>query len=291
MLRDLVTFAAIARHASFSRASRELGVSRSALSHRMRALEERLDVRLLNRTTRSVSLTFAGEHLLARIEPALATVARSVRDILDAAEQPAGQLKLNISNLAARVVLAPRLRALRETYPRIDLEVSVNDALVDIVAAGFDAGIRFHDALQLDMISVPVGPRIEFAVVGSPEYVESHPTPHHPLDLLEHDCIGFRLIASRRLYAWEFARDGEEVEVAAPTCFTTDSPGLMVQAALEGVGLAYANLEEVRPYLQSGSLVRVLAPWCEPTDRLRLFYPQRERVPHTLRALLSVLRT
>ncbi|MEO1481453.1 MAG: LysR family transcriptional regulator [Myxococcota bacterium] len=289
-LRALVSFEAVARHGSFSRASVELAITRSALSHRIRALEEKLDVRLLNRTTRSVSPTSAGERLLTQIKPALDTLARSVQEVVDAAEEPAGRLRLNVSNLAARVALAPRLGALRSTYPGIELDVSVSDAFVDIVSGGFDAGIRFHEALHLDMVSIPIGPEIEFAVVAAPDYLRGRVLPTHPSDLLEHDCIGFRLISSGRLYAWEFERDGDALSMTLGARFACDSTSIMVRAALHGLGLAYVSLDEVETHLRTGRLVRVLEPWCESAGRLRLYYPERKRTPHTLRALISILR-
>jgi DNA-binding transcriptional LysR family regulator len=289
-LADLATFAAVARHGNFARAAAELGVSRSAVSHAIRGLEEKLGIRLLNRTTRSVSPTAAGETLLGHLAPALGEIANAVDSIHDLRDRPGGHIRLNVPRLAAKLVLGPALPGFLERHPGAVVEVSIEDATVDIVAAKFDAGMRFGERLSADMIAVPVGPAVEFAVVGSPDYFSRHPLPISPEDLQKHACISHRMRGSGRLFEWEFKRDKHETTVAVEGPLVLDAPEMMLEAALAGVGLSYTTLAEAQPHLASGSLVRVLPDWCSPVGRLHLYYPGRRHVPALLRALIEWLK-
>ena len=292
--RDLPLLAAlalVARHGSFARAAAELGVSRSALSHAVRGLETRMGVRLLNRTTRSLSPTAAGERLIEQVAPALASISQAVDEANGYRDRPRGRLRLNIPRVAALVVLAPALQGFLAAHPDLELELAVEDATVDIVAEGFDAGIRFGERLAGDMIAIPIGPPVEFAVVGSPSYFARRAPPLVPDDLAAHACIRYRMRGSGRLFDWEFERDGREVAMGVDGPLTLDAPEFMVRAALDGLGLAYVALVDAEPHLKTGRLVRVLADWCPPTARLQLYYPDRRHVPATLRALIDWLRT
>jgi len=292
--RDLPLLAAlalVARHGSFARAAVELGMSRSALSHAVRELEARMGVRLLNRTTRSLSPTAAGERLIDQIAPALACISQAVDEANGSRDRPRGRLRLNVPRVAATVVLAPALQGFLAAHPDLELEIAVEDATVDIVAEGFDAGIRFGERLGGDMIAIPVGPPVEFAVVGSPSYLSQRTRPRTPDDLKEHACIRYRMRGSGRLFDWEFEREEREFAMAVDGPLTLDAPEFMVRAALDGLGLAYVALFDAEPHLRTGKLVRVLADWCPPTARLQLYYPNRHHVPATLRALIDWLRT
>lgn len=289
-LPDLATLALVARHRSFARAAAELGVSRSALSHAVRGLEGRMGVRLLNRTTRSVSPTAAGERLLAQLAPAFDRIAQAVDETNGQRDRPGGRLRLNVPRLAALLVLAPILPSFLATHPDLELELAVEDATIDIVAQGFDAGIRFGERLEGDMIALPIGSPVEFAVVGSPSYFARRTPPLTPNDLADHACIRYRMRGSGRLFDWEFERDGREVAVAVNGPLTLDAPELMVRAAVDGLGLAYVAFADVETRLRAGELVRVLADWCPPSARLHLYYPNRHHVPAALRALIDWLR-
>jgi DNA-binding transcriptional LysR family regulator len=289
-LPDLAILAVVARHGSFVRAAAELRVSRSAVSHSVRGLEERLGVRLLNRTTRSVSPTEAGNILLARLAPALGEIANAVDAANDHRERPSGRLRLNVPRLAAKLILGPSLPGFLEAHPGATIEISVDDATVDIVAGGFDAGIRFGERLSADMIAVPLGAAVEFAVVGSPSYFSQNAMPMKPEELRSHACIGHRMRGSGRLFDWEFEREGREVTVAVKGPLVLDAPEIMLDAALAGVGVCYTSLAEAQHHIDRGRLVRALADWCPPTARLYLYYPGRRHVPVLLRAFIAWLK-
>lgn len=288
-LPDLVSLAIVVKYRSFTRAATELGVTRSALSHAVAGLEARLGVRLLNRTTRSVSPTEAAERLMTGLTPALAQIARAVDDASVFRDRPAGTVRLNLPRVAASLVLAPALPGFLAAYPDIRVEVAVDDGLVDIVAEGFDAGMRFGERLNPEMIAVPVGLPIEFAVAGSPEYFARRPAPKTPADLAAHNCLRHRMRASKRLFDWEFEANGAPISVAVDGALTLDSPELMLRAALDGVGLAYTALAEIQPLLTEGRLIRTLAAWSPRPTRLYLYYPNRH-APSALRALIDWLR-
>ncbi|MFN3945238.1 MAG: LysR family transcriptional regulator [Allosphingosinicella sp.] len=289
-LADLSAFVAVARLGSFRRAAAELGVTASALSHALRALEERLGVRLLNRTTRSVSLTEAGEQLYARLLPAFEDVATAVDGVNSFRDRPAGSVRINVPRLAAATVIAPMLARFTAEFPEVRLEVTVDDGVVNIVDGRYDAGIRFGEAVERDMIAVRVSPDQRFAVVGSPAYFEDRPKPISPQDLRHHPCIGFRLPTSGVLYRWELEKDGIAIEVAPAGAPILNDPELSIQAALDGVGLAFTGAGILAPYIEDGRLVQVLKDWCPPFPGFFLYYPSRRHTPAALRALITVLQ-
>jgi len=289
-LNDLAAFAAVARHRSFRRAAAELGVSPSALSHSLRGLEERLGVRLVNRTTRSVAPTQAGQRLLARLEPALQDIAGALEAINEDRARPAGTLRLTVSRMGASAVLVPALPRFHAAYPDVHLEICVDDGFADIVADGFDAGIRFGESLQNDMIAVPVSGPARMTVVGSPDYFARRPPPRTPDDLKDHTCIRFRLPTSRNLYRWEFERDGKPLEVAVNGPLTLNDLETATRAAVDGIGLTYSEVEYVAPLVAAGRLVPVLEDWLPPFPGFFLYYPSRRQMPAALRALIDTLR-
>lgn len=287
-LDDLATFAAVARTRSFTRAAAELGLSPSALSHAIRGLETRLGIRLLARTTRSVAPTPAGERLLRSLGPALDEVARGLAALADWRSEPSGTIRLTTFSYAARTVLEPSLPRFLLDHPSISVEVTIDDRLADLVAAGFDAGIRFGDAVEGDMVAVRVGPDLRTAVVGTPAYFARHPRPETPADLERHNCVTYRLIGGG-LLPWEFAQDGREVRVRASGQFIVNDGALAGAAVRAGAGLGYMLETEVGADLAAGRLVQVLDEWCPPFPGCHLYYPSRQ-IPPALRALADTLR-
>jgi DNA-binding transcriptional LysR family regulator len=288
-LTTLSAFLLVAEERSFTRAAKRLGVSPSAMSHAMRVLEERLGVRLLTRTTRSVAPTEAGEQLLVRLRPALAEVDEALGRISELRNKPAGRVRLLVPRLAAASVLAPKLGQFARDYPDILLDVTTNDSRMDIVSGGFDAGIHCGEFIEKDMIAVRVSPDHRPAIVGSPSYFESYPMPKSPRDLVRQRCINFRH-GSAGLYRWEFERGKRSVSVAVNGPLIVDDVELVIRAALDGVGLAFLSEHQVVPHLRSGALVRVLEPWCQPYPGFFLYYPSRRQQPPALSALINVLR-
>lgn len=286
-LNVLTSFAAVARLRSFRQAALERGVSASALSHALRALEERLGVRLLHRTTRSVTPTQAGEQLLARLAPALRDIDDALLELSSLQEVPTGKLRLNVPRPAARLLLGPMLARFAARYPRVQVELVTDDGLIDIVRDGFDAGIRFGETVAADMIAVPVGAPQPFVVVAAPAYLAAHGTPQAPRELLAHACIG-RRFPSGRQYAWEFAQ-GVSVAVAGPLVFDDDE--LMLGAARDGAGLAYVYEADARADIAAGRLVCVLKGWHAPAPRYFLYYSSRKQMPAALRGFIEMLRT
>lgn len=285
----LSPFLAIATHRSFRRASVELGVSPSALSHALQSIEERLGVRLVNRTTRSVSLTEAGERLFARIRPAFRDISDALEDLNVFRGQPMGTLRINASRQSSQLALLPLVTRFLRAYPDVRVEVRVDEALSDIVSEGFDAGVRFGESIASDMVAVPIGPRQRSAIVASPELFERHAVPRTPHELRDLPCIRFRFL-SGVLYRWEFERDGEEVLIEVDGPLTLSEQGLMVDAALDGVGLAYVFEGQVGPLLAQGRLVRVLEDWCPSYPGFFLYYPSRRQLPSALRAFVDFAR-
>jgi DNA-binding transcriptional LysR family regulator len=288
-LAALETFLAVARHGSFRAAAVARGVTPSALSHAMRGLEARLGTRLFHRTSRSVRLTEAGEGLLARLAPALGEVEDAVAAVSATTGPVAGRLRLTVPYSAVPLVIAPVLPRFLAQYPGVSLEVVADDGLVDIVAAGFDAGIRPEWRLAPGMVAVKLRPRRRFAVVASPDYLARRGTPRSPAELAEHACIVHRYPSGGR-YAWEFARGGEALQVEVTGPLATNDPALMRAAALAGAGLAHMYEHRVEDALQSGALRRVLAEWCPPLPGFSLYYPGRRQPPPPLRAFLAVAR-
>ena len=286
---DLALFLAVARHRSFRQAAVERGVSPSAVSHALRAIEERLGVRLLNRTTRSVALTEAGQRLFARVSPAFRDIDDAIEDLNAFRGRPAGILRINAARQAAQLALMPVVTRFLAAYPEIRVEVTIEAALTDVVAAGFDAGVRFGERIAADMIAVPLGPRQRSAVIASPEYLARHPTPRSPHDLRSLPCIRYRF-SSGVLYRWEFERGGDEIAVEVDGPLTLSEQDLMVDAALSGLGLAYVFEGQVEALLAEGRLVRVLADWCPYYPGFFLYYPSRRQLPAALRAFVDFAR-
>jgi DNA-binding transcriptional LysR family regulator len=286
---DLAVFLAIARQRSFRRAAVELGVSASALSHAMRAIEERAGVRLLNRTTRSVGLTEAGERLYARVLPAFADIGAAVEDLNSFRGKPAGSLRINSSRQGAKLVLLPAMTQFLRAFPDVSLDLVVDDAAVDIVAAGFDAGVRLGEFVGADMIAMPLGPRQRMVVVGSPAYFKRHPVPAAPQDLTRLPCVRYRF-RSGEIYHWEFERAGEDLKIAVPGVLTLLDMDLMIDAALDGLGLAYVFESSVETLVARRRLLRVLDDWCPYFPGFFLYYPNRRQHPAAFRALLEFLR-
>ena len=287
---ELAAFVAVAQERSFRRASVRLGLSPSALSHTIRELEERLGAKLLNRTTRSVAPTDAGLGLLDRLAPAFADIAGAVEGVSAFRDQPSGTVRLNLPKLAAQMALAPAFGRFARAYPDVRLELTVDDGLTDIVAGGFDAGIRPGERVQRDMVAVRVTPDLRTAVVGSPGYFASRPRPRTPRDLHGHACVNYRWAGSGALYRWPFEKAGEALEVAVEGPLTLNDTDLILAAALEGVGLACILESAVAGHVAAGRLVRVLEEWCQPFSGFFLYYPGRRQVPAALRALIDFLQ-
>ncbi|MBB1521320.1 LysR family transcriptional regulator [Aquipseudomonas guryensis] len=287
---DLAIFLCIARHLSFSRAAIELDLSPSALSHALRSLEQRLGVRLFNRTTRSVALTEAGARLYTRVKPAFRDIDDALEDLNQFRDTPSGTLRINAGRPAVQLVLLPLVERFLDIYTDVRIEVCVNDALVDVVSAGFDAGVRFGERLEADMVSLPIGPYMRSVVVGSPAFFQRHPMPQKPQDLHGLPCIRHRF-PSGALYRWEFERAGivQEIEVDGP--LTLDEVGLMVGPALHGCGLAYVFADMVAEQIADGRLLQVLDDWCPFYPGLHLYYPSRRQVPAALRAFIEFVRS
>ncbi len=287
---DLAGFLAIAKHRSFKAASVELGVTPSALSHALRNIEERLGLRLVNRTTRSVALTEAGEQLFARVSPAFRDIEDALEDLNTFRGKPTGTLRLNSARQSARLVLLPIITKFLKAYPDIRVDLVINDALVDVVSAGFDAGVRFGETIAADMIAVPIGPRHRFSVVGSPAYFKSRKQPITPHDLRELPCIRLRF-SSGSIYRWEFERGGIELDIEVDGPLTLTDQEMMIDAALDGAGLAYVFEAQVEQLIAKRKLVRVLADWCPAYPGFFLYYPSRRQLPAALRAFIDFAKT
>jgi len=288
-LNVLSTLLTIAEERSFTRAAKRLEVSPSAMSHAIRGLEEKLGVRLLSRTTRSVAPTEAGEQLLARLRPALTEIRAALDHISGLRDKPAGRLRLLVPRLAVASVLAPKLGQIARGYPEILLDITSDDSRVDTVAGGFDAGIHFGEYIEKDMIAVRVSPDQRPAIVGSPAYFESHPKPKSPRDLVRHRCINFRH-GSAGLYRWEFEKGGKSLSVAVNGPLIVDDVGFVIRAAIDGVGVAFLGEDLAAPHVANGALVRVLEAWCQPFPGFFLYYPSRRQQPAALSALINILR-
>ena len=285
----LEAFLAVARHQSFRKAATERGVSSSALSHTIRGLEQTLGVRLFNRTNRSIRITAAGEQLLNRIGPALGDIAGAIEQARSGRDRPYGTLRLNVPRNAAEVVIKPVMSRFLMAHPEITLDVVTQDGFVDVVAEGFDAGIRTGEHLAQDMISVPVGPPLRFAVVGAPKYFAGREPPRVPQDLLGHHCV-MRRFPSGATYSWAFARGSEAIDIEVSGHLVVDDRSLIIKAALDGLGLAHIHAALVEEQIGRGELVRVLEEWCPDLPPFFLYYPGRRHVPAPLRAFISFMR-
>jgi len=288
-LTHLAAFAAVARHRSFRRAGAELALSTSAVSYAIRALEERLGVGLFHRTTRSVSLTEAGQRLMERLQPALGQVSDALEEMNQFRATPAGLLRINAARAAVPTQLSSRLADFLRAHPDVRIEVTENDGLVDIVAEGFDAGVRLHEFVPEDMVAVPLGPPLRGMIVASPAYLAQHETPQHPRDLLRHPCVRFRF-ASGHLYKWQFERGEESLEIDVQGRITLSEQTTIVRAVLDGLGIAYVLEDAARPWLDSGQLVSMLEDWSPPFPGFVLYYPRQRQMTSALRAFVDLLR-
>jgi DNA-binding transcriptional LysR family regulator len=293
MVRDelaiLSAFLTVAEERSFTRAAKRLNVSKSGLSHAIRRLEDDIGVRLLARTTRSVSPTDAGEQLLASLRPALADIRGTLTTLSGLQQRPIGRLRLLVPRLAAKSVLAPKLGAFVREYPDVVLDITTDDSHVDLVAAGYDAGIQFGEYIAKDMVAVRVSPDQRPAIVGSPRYFRDHGRPGAPGDLLQHRCINFRH-RGEGIYRWELDRGDQSVAVSVNGSLILDDVDLMLQAAIDGAGLAFMAEDRAQPHLKRGVLERVLEDWLPPFPGFFLYYPSRRQQPAALTALIQTLR-
>jgi DNA-binding transcriptional LysR family regulator len=289
-IAELSAFLAVARERSFTRAAAQLGVSPSALSQTMRGLEERLGVRLLTRTTRSVAPTEAGERLAAAVGPRLDEIEAEIASLSDLRDKPTGKIRLTTVDHAAQTILWPAMASFLRQYPDVQVEISVNNTLVDMVAEGFDAGIRMGEQVAHDMIAVRIGPQICMAVVATPAYFGARGTPKTPQDLAEHSCINLRLPTLGGLYAWEFEQGSREINVRVEGQLTTNDIVVMRRAALDGVGVAFIPHDFVQAHLDAGELVRVLVDWTPPFPGYHLYYPSRRQLSPAFAALVAALR-
>ncbi|HYQ18662.1 MAG TPA: LysR family transcriptional regulator [Polyangiaceae bacterium] len=287
---ELAAFVAVVEELSFRRAAARLGLTPSALSHTIRALEERLGVRLLNRTTRSVAATEAGRALFSRVAPAFTDIAGAVDGVSAFRDGPAGSVRINLPKLAADLVFGSVFGSFSRTYPDIRVELIVDDGLADIVAGGFDAGIRPGELLEKDMVALRVTPDLRSAVVGSPAYFATRTLPRTPRDLSDHQCIGYRWTRSAGFYRWPFRKRGQALEVEPVGSVAVNDVDVMIGAALDGAGLALTLENHVAEHIRAGRLVRVLEDWCQPFPGFFLYYPSRRQMPVALRTLVDFLR-
>jgi DNA-binding transcriptional LysR family regulator len=290
-LSVLAAFAVVADERSFTRAAVRLGVSTSAISHSIRALEERLGVRLLARTTRTVAPTDAGQRLLAQLRPALDEIEAALTEVGRLREKPAGMIRLIAPPIAVAMTVSPKLAKFARDYPDVVLDITTeDDSRRDLIAARFDAGIHLGEFLQRDMVAVRVSAEQRAAIVASPSYFDSHPKPKTPRDLTAHRCIRYRMGAGGPVYRWEFEKRAKPVTVSVSGPLIVNDVELTLRAALDGMGLAFALEEHVAERIARGELVRVLEDWCPPFDGFFLYYPSRRQQPAALQALVDTLR-
>jgi DNA-binding transcriptional LysR family regulator len=289
-LNDLHAFAAIAAERNFTRAAARLGISQSALSHALRRLETRLGIRLLTRTTRNVGLSEAGSRLLACLAPALENIEDGLRSIGDLRETPSGTIRITSSEHACTTVLWPVLKRWLPRYPEVQVEVSLDSRMTDIVGERFDAGIRIGEAVAKDMIAVRIGPDLRLIVVAAPAYLDRCGVPEVPQDLVGHRAINLRQRSSGGLYAWELEKDGHEVRSRMEGPLIFDSSAMVLEAALEGFGLAFVMQDEAAAHLASGALRQVMADWTQPFAGYYLYYPSRRQQSAAFALLLEELR-
>lgn len=289
-MNDLVAFLAVARERSFTKAAAPLGVSPSALSHTIRGLEERLGVRLLTRTTRSVAPTDAGERLLRTVGPHLDEIHAELEALAEMRDKPAGTIRITTVDHAAETVLWPALAKFLSEYPDIHVDLIIDNTLRDIVAERFDAGIRMGEALAKDMIAVRIGPDLRMAAVGTPAYFTERGKPRTPQDLAHHRCINMRLATLGGVYAWEFEKGSREINVKVEGQLTVNDIAVIRRGALEGLGIAFIPQDYVQYHLDSGELVRVLADWTPPFPGYHLYYPSRRQQSPAFALLVEALR-
>ncbi|MGO7214358.1 LysR family transcriptional regulator [Rhizobium ruizarguesonis] len=287
---ELAAFIAVAEAGSFTRASAKLGLSQSAVSYSVRTLEQRLGVRLISRTTRSLSLTDAGERMLRSLRPAFEHIESEIAAVTALRDKPAGTIRITTFRYAAMSVLWPVMTTFLAEYPDIEMEVILDEGLTDIVAGRFDAGIRIGEQVQKDMVAVRIGPDLRMAVVGSPSYFQNRTIPMTPRDLGDHRGISYRQTTGGGLYAWEFERDGEELVVRMNGPLIINDSLMLEAAALDGLGLAYTFESQVSQYIADGRLIRVLDDWCQPFPGYHLYYPSRRQHTAAFALLVEALR-
>ncbi|WP_068086906.1 LysR family transcriptional regulator [Novosphingobium rosa] len=286
----LAAFVAVAQERSFTRSAAKLGLSQSALSQTIRSLEERVGLRLLTRTTRSVALTEAGQRLFNTLAPRFEDITQELASLSDLRDTPAGTIRINAGEHPAISLLQPALKRIIPQNPDLRVEIIVDYGLTDIVAEGYDAGVRLGDQVAKDMIAVRIGPDLRMAVVGSPDYFSSHSIPQSPQDLTAHNCIGIRLPTYGGIFPWDLERDGHEINVRIEGQLVFNNIALRLNSALEGLGLAYLPEDQVIGHINEGRLIRVLEDWCPPFAGYHLYYPSRRHASPAFSLLLETLR-
>lgn len=287
---DLLAFIAVAREQSFTRAAAQLGVSQSALSHTIRALEARMGVRLLTRTTRSVSATEAGSRLMLNIAPRFQEIEAELAAVRELRDTPAGTIRITATENAAETALWPRLATLLPRYPQIKVEITAEPRFTDIVAERYDFGVRLGQDVAKDMTAVQISPDMRVAVVASPAYLANHPAPTKPQDLADHECINLRLMSHGELFAWEFKKGKQQVNVRVEGQLVFNRTRQILHAALAGFGLAYVPQEMARPHVVEGKLRPVLQDWCPAWPGYYLYYPRRRQLSRAMTVLIDALR-
>lgn len=288
-LADIIYFLAIAKHQSFSRASVDVGISASALSHAMKGLEARLGVRLLNRTTRSVTLTAAGEELQGLVSDPLTDISNALETLNRLRDEPAGRIRLNVLSDGAKLLLGPVLPVFVERYPDIEVDLTVTNRMIDVIGEGHDAGIRFGGTVPSDMIAQRLSPDVRWSVVGTPGYLERFGVPTHPEQLKEHRCLKIRL-GNARLYDWEFVKDGQKFEVQVPGAVTIDETRIGVALVTRGAGLMYVPERVIARYIEDGTVQEVLKDWTHTDPGFHIYYSSFRQVPVGLRLLIDLIR-
>jgi DNA-binding transcriptional LysR family regulator len=289
-LGDLVAFLTVAEERSFTRAAALVGTSQSSLSHTVRRLEERMGVRLLTRTTRNVVPTEAGEQLMETLRPAINDIRGRIDALSAMRQQPGGMIRITSSRHAAETILMPKVKQLMADYPDINVEISIEQRFVDLVAERYDAGVRLGESIEKDMIAVRIGPEMRMVVAGSPDYFARNPKPQTPYDLTQHNCINLRLPTLGGLYTWEFERDGRPVNVRVDGQFICNDVPMIIDAALDGLGLTCLPDDHLGPLVDQGRLVQVLGEWCAPFPGYHLYYPSRRLASPAFALLVEALR-
>lgn len=287
---NLIIFAEVSRQGSFTKASNALGISPSAISHVIRKLEEKLDTRLLHRSTRSLSLTEEGARLLEKLNPSISALDDTISGFHESRDEVSGRIKITSHRVAAEHTIFPRLTAFNAQYPQVNVELDINDGLIDFIAAGFDAGIRRGESLEQDMIAVPLDKDDQLILVASPEYLHAHGEPAFPDELAGHKTISYRFVTSGRLFPWPLNHDGETSTFSPNGQLVVNDTGLLVNAALAGLGIACITLQQAREYLASGSLKEILSAYRTDIVRNYLYFSGRRHVPAALRVFIDFMK-
>lgn len=292
-LPALMWFVRVAQAKSFTKVATEYGITRAALSQNLKGLEQKLGVKLIFRTTRDMSLTEEGQTLFDSLTPALGDIDRAIRNVGTSHDEPSGLLRINTSRVAAKYLLEPNLAEFLERYPKLKVELVLDDGLANIIAEGCDAGIRLGESLAEHVVAIPISPMLEMAVVGTPKYFEKFGVPEAPADLINHNCLGFRNSASHSLYSWEFSQpeNGANIEVLPNGNLITNDDEGMIRSALNNIGLIQHINFAVQSHIDSGALVRVLERWCNPFQGFFLYISSRENMPAKTRVLIDFLKS